>query len=255
MAWIDWASPSPWLGDFCLLVWICGDSKEQELFRAPAWPVLFPVLLSAPPVACACPHSCLYQCLPPPLPHKRAAAESTLRRKLLVGRNLKREKQRWGKGWRRRFGGGGAAGGTCSQGGWQREAKMVALPARSWGLGRGWERAASSLTVHLNARRHMGQVLMTAFCLLAGQASSFSPGLMLSSSAPWAQPQGCSVRCQLPRHGNLCRVSLEPFSWCSVIEYFLNLHTAAKEPASCAPRGVCCGDVTGWWEGDWGHPG
>lgn len=153
--------------------------------------------LRTPSGMCLPPHSCLYQCLPPPLPHKRAAAESTLRRKLLVGRNLKREKAKMGEGLEKTIWSGGGAGGTCrpvgrglAEGG-----KMVALPARSWGLGRGWERAASSLTVHLNARSSHGASSQgTAFCLLgAGCRLFLSPGLMPPRLPHGHSLMGCSV--------------------------------------------------------------
>ena len=182
---LDRAPPSPWLGDFCLLVWICGDSKEQKLFRAPAWPALFPALLPPPPVACACPsslHSCLCQRLPPPPPHKRAAAESTLRRKLLVGRNFKRPKTKMGEGLEKMIWSGGGGGGTCRPAGRRlaEGGKMVALPTRSWGLGRGWGRAAGSFAVNLNACSSCGASSQgTAFCLLGAGCRLFSsPGLM-----------------------------------------------------------------------------
>lgn len=149
---LGWASPSPWLGDFCLLVWICGDSRERELFRAPAWLVLFPALLPPPPVACA------YSTRPSTAAsasasHPRLPTKEQQLNQHSVGsywwEEIKKEKkQRWGEGLEKTIWSGGGGGGTCrpvgrglAEGG-----KMVALPARSWGLGRaGEELPAASL--------------------------------------------------------------------------------------------------------------
>lgn len=123
---LDWACPSPWLGDFCPLVWICGDSKEQELFRAPAWPVLFPVLLSAPPVACACPPTAASTSTSHPrLPTKEQQLNQHSEGSYWWEEIKKEKKQRWGKGWRRRFGVEEELGELAGQlgGGWQREAR------------------------------------------------------------------------------------------------------------------------------------
>ena len=123
------------------------------------------------------------------------------------------------------------------------------------GTREGWRRAAGSLAVHLNARSSHGASSQgTAFCLLgAGCRLFLSPGLMPPRPPHGHSLMGCSVWRQLPRHGNLCTVSQEPFSWCSIIEFFLTCTLSQRSPLL-----VLSGSVL--WGRDWvgrrlGHPG
>ena len=154
-----------------------------------------------------------------------------------------------GEGLEKMIWSGGGGGGTCRPAGRRlaEGGKMVALPTRSWGLGRGWGRAASSFAVNLNACSSCGASSQgTAFCLLGAGCRLFSsPGLM-----PPRLPHGhslvsCSAWRQLrppwePVHSEPGTLLMALHHW-----IFLNLHSVAKEPASRALR-VC---VVGTWLG------
>ena len=174
-----------------------------------------------------------------------------------MGRNFERPKTKMGDGLEKTSWSGGGGGGTCRPAGRRlgEGGKMVALPTRSWGLGRGWGRAAGSFAVHLNACSSCGASSQgTAFCLWVLGAGSFflqvsCPLVCPTGTASWAAVSDASCT----PHGNLCTVSLEPFSWRSIIEYFSTCTVSQRNPLLVLSGCVLWGhDWVGW---GLGHPG